>query len=303
MANGIGIDISGYQPTDVSGDWDFIVVKSTEGTRVTNPRVDAQWRNAARAPRRGLYHYARPGLSSGAKQAFAFSDDALARGFRPGVDMWQLDCEGQLNDGVGGAAWRAFVDQFMLIATSRLGKAGTIYSGMYFYRADIVPERFNWWVPAYGPNDGAVHPLPAKLQNVVLIHQFTSVGALDRNRVVDQVRFDAMFTPTTPPPPPKPKVAPRFNPPLHDVVDALEISGYGSWVLQRDGGVFTDEGHFYGSMVGNPHWGDRAASQLVVPGTIVEGANAPVANEDAYVMVVVAESGERYGLGQKVAAK
>src|SRR4051794_12869162 len=114
MSN-VGIDISAYQADDVPGDWLFIVVKSTEGNTYVNPRFDAQWRNAART-RRGVYHYARPAKSDGATQAKRFSDHALLHGFKPGEDMWQLDVEGALNEGVTGPQWAFFVAQFMNLA-------------------------------------------------------------------------------------------------------------------------------------------------------------------------------------------
>jgi GH25 family lysozyme M1 (1,4-beta-N-acetylmuramidase) len=180
----IGIDISGVQDVSVAaGDWLFVVVKTTENRSVVNPLADEQWAAIRAGVRRGLYHYARPGLSRAAAQAKAFCDDALRRGFTPGKDMWQLDCEGELNEAVPKSAWDGFIREFMDVTLTRLGPLGFLYLGRFFLPPDItkrLANTFHWWLPDYGPNDGTFHALPSSVDPV--IHQFTSVNPhLDRN--------------------------------------------------------------------------------------------------------------------------
>jgi hypothetical protein len=115
-----GIDISGVQDVAVAaGDWMFVVVKTTESLSVVNPLADEQWAAIKPGARRGLYHYARPGLSPARSQAGMFCEDALRRGFKPGQDLWQLDVEGQLNENVTRSAWEGFITEFMEHALPR----------------------------------------------------------------------------------------------------------------------------------------------------------------------------------------
>ena len=189
---GVGIDISGVQNVAIaSGDWEFVTVKTSEGVHVPNNLASAQLGAVRAGTRKGVYHYARPGISDGASQANFFADDALARGFEPGKWMWQLDVEGIGNESVTGPQWRAFVDAFMEVGLARLGQLGFLYQGLYFFRDAIQPQRYNWWVPAYGNNDGSLHPLPAGVNPV--LHQYTSAGGLDRNAVHDVARWNQLI--------------------------------------------------------------------------------------------------------------
>lgn len=254
----VGIDISGVQATTVLGTWEFVVVKLTEGLRVVNPLAGEQWVFAHTAPRRGFYHYARPGISNGTTQARLFAVQCLARGFRPGVDMWQLDAEGMLNETVDAASWRAFIDSFMLTAVALLGPAGFLYIGWPFYRqqygADLAAlTRWPWWDPDYGQhNDGNVHPIsPGAPASLVVIHQYTSAGGLDRNVIAAPARFASLFhtpkPPTPAPPAPNSKVVhPMHNPPYQAtwVADCNALEG-GALMLTTTGGVITLGGAGY----------------------------------------------------------
>lgn len=206
MANGIGVDISGYQPEDVPGNWEFIVVKITEGNYESNHNQAAQWRNAARTTR-GVYHYARIGRGGAVQQADFFCDRALQLGFTPGTDIWQLDAEDGLNNGVTNEQWQQYVTVFMDRALQRLGPRGFLYAGWYFVLSHGLQDhirKYKWWLPAYGPNDGVAHPFPPGVPSeLVVIHQFTSHGNLDQNHIIDHVRYGDSSPPA---PPPKPDV-------------------------------------------------------------------------------------------------
>lgn len=241
VTSDIGIDISHYQPADVPGDWLFIVVKLTEGMGDPHAAFDAQWANAARTMR-GVYHYARPAASDGATQAKHFCDIALASGFTPGTDIWLLDVEGQGNETVSGKQWQVFVDTFMPVALRRLGVAGFLYVGAYFQsELAVARTRYNWWVPAYGVNDGNVHPLPAGVRPVV--HQYTSVP-FDKNVVVDKERWEMLTARPLPVPEPTP------GPPADEETEMLIVSSgnsNGSHLITGD------------KRVGIPHQSDETA--------------------------------------------
>lgn len=207
-----GIDISGVQGDDVPGAWEFIVVKSSEGMGFPNPRLSAQWANAKRTTR-GLYHYARPLKSTGTVQAQLFANDALARGFKPGVDIWQLDAEAGENEQASGTTWRVFIDDFMRTATNMLGRRGFMYAGWPFlveHGLTDLPYRYMWWLPDYGRNDGQDHGMAAGVPTgLVVIHQFTSVPSLDQNHVLNPLAYQQL------PPTPEVLVQPEYSPALN----------------------------------------------------------------------------------------
>lgn len=203
----VGIDISGVQPDDVPGNWEFITVKATEKNYAPNPRLAAQWRNAARTDR-GLYHYAVVGQSSPQEQAAFFAQIALGLDtpFQPGVDHWQLDCEGELNAGVTPTQWQQFIPTFMDLTLAKLGPRGLFYAGWYFIVANgLQPlvKKYKWWIPAYGVNDGKDYGIPSGPDPAdVVVHQFTSFGGLDQNKIIDPVRWKAAAPAPAPTPAP-----------------------------------------------------------------------------------------------------
>ena len=191
MTNPVGIDISAAQPNTPSGDWLFIVHKATEGHDYLDPAFAARFGpSRAGAAYVGAYHYARPldGYPGNAQADF-FAQTCLAAGFRPGEDLWQLDCEGTGNDGCTPAEWSVFVRAFMAEATAKLGNRGFLYVGQFF-PIGLDPNTFSWWLPDYGPNNGNVNPIANG--KVPVIHQYSSAGALDRNVVVDTAKWNAI---------------------------------------------------------------------------------------------------------------
>jgi hypothetical protein len=209
----IGVDISAAQPnfpTPWYAQWGFVVCKATEGHDYHDPTFTAKFFDAQRfCSHAGAYHYARPGDGfNGVQQADFFADTVLAAGFRPGFDIWQLDCETKDNEGVAPGRWREFIASFMHQATTRLGSKGTLYAGYYFWlnqlggdHAILAPYR--WWLPWYGPNDGEIHLPTALLPQHPFIQQFTSHGGLDRN-VVDDGAWSTWFQAPVPKPVPTP---------------------------------------------------------------------------------------------------
>lgn len=266
----IGIDISAAQNAVAPGPWLFAIHKATEGHDYTDPQFAGRYqslRNVALLV--GAYHYARPADGfDGTAQADFFADVCLSAGFRAGVDMWQLDCEGIGNEGVTSAMWSAFVPAFMERARFRLGDRGFMYCGFYFEAAALRPlaVRYPWWDADYGPNDGAVHPLPLGANPV--IHQFASNGGLDRNVIHDAARWASIVGSAPPPAPaPIPKVQPMHNPPLvvpGGIVADLACPTGGAWLVADDGAIFAVGGAPYlGGMNTDAHFKGRHAAKLL----------------------------------------
>lgn len=202
MANSaVGIDISHFQSTIPGGPWLFAVHSAGDGFNYTDPMFGGRYQALRMiAPIVGAYLYARPAQSSGVAQAQKFAETCLAAGFKKGVDIWQLDAEGGENEGVNGAVWRTFIDEFMVEATSLLGDRGFLYAGWPFLMqlglTDLV-TKYVWWLPDYSVNDGQVHPVqvsPAIAVDVV-IHQYTSAGGLDQNVILNTQKWDRILTP------------------------------------------------------------------------------------------------------------
>lgn len=280
----VGIDISMFQGAVPPGPWLFVIHKATEGTGYEDPKF------AARFPvlpdLRGAYHYARPLQSDGATQANRFADVVLGEGFRPGVDMWQLDAEDGENAGVNN--WSQFITDFMWTAFRRLGRRGFLYAGWPFVQShglQNLVKTFQWWLPDYSVNDGQVHPLqtPPEFSVFVVLHQYTSAGGLDQNVVVNFARWNALMSVT-----PSLKVTPQFMPPISiSAVADLKCPSGGAWVLQGDGGVFAFGGApFLGSASGKSYFAGRTAARL-------ELERFGFLNR-SFRYVIVATSGEKY---------
>lgn len=194
-----GIDVSHYQAdAQLAGDWLFVVHAVGDGLNFVDP-VFAR-RFTAQQGLRGAYLYGRPGESDGKTQANHFADEALAAGFKPGIDLWQLDAEHGENEGVTAQQWSQFIPAFMWQAFARLGRRAFFYAGWPFLEANGLTElvkTFQWWLPDYGPNDGTVHPVqvPADHADYVVLHQYTSKDNLDRNVVANTTRWENIVPP------------------------------------------------------------------------------------------------------------
>lgn len=269
-----GIDISAVQADDVPGDWEFVVVKISEGRSTPNFRFDAQWAHASRTTR-GVYHYARPALSDGATQAHFFCDQALAHGFAPDKDIWQLDAEDGENAGV--TTWRTFIIDFMAVALARLGKRGFLYAGLPFLYAHAcmdLPFHYLHWLPDYGRNDGIDHGCPPA--DPVVLHQFTS-KPLDQNNIVNRLAY-AQPGPVIVHPP---KVKAMFSPALEISVAAAIVIDKTAYIAQPDGSLFCFGPDVIRGMNGHRDFVGRQVSELVRPNAAEVAAGKIVTILDA----------------------
>lgn len=205
MANSsVGIDISADQAVVPAGPWLFVVHKATEGGGYTDPLFERRYEGLrSMAPIVGAYHYANVVGGDPVAQARRFAAVAVNAGFKPGVDIWQLDCEQADNDGCTSQEWRTFIPQFMAETTKLLGARGFLYMGWPFavqYLLTNFIEQYNWWLPDYSINDGFPHIVqtPPWVTPSVVLHQFTSQlepQGLDGNDVLGTAAWDKMFTP------------------------------------------------------------------------------------------------------------
>lgn len=226
-----GIDISQWQPTWPAGapteaDWTFAFVRATHDAGGRDPLFDQHFADAAtKVAHRGAYHFWAPEASSAVSQAALFAQECIQAGFLPGKDLWALDAEATaLASPAGNAQW---VADFMRNTSAILGGRGFLYVGWPFAEAHFPnPAAFlrayNWWLPAYGPNDGAEHPYDAPF--VPVLHQYTSHGGpglsgLDVNAVTDAGVWQRIVG-STQPQVPLPKPSPPRQLPPRDIGDS-----------------------------------------------------------------------------------
>lgn len=142
-----GIDVSGFQPANITSlvDYDFVIIKATEGTGYVSKSCDAQYQGAVkRGKLAGVYHFASVG------DPVAQADYFLAQvGGYVGHAMLVLDWEGPaIAQGPGWA--KTWLDRVY----TRTGVRPVIYMS-----ASVVNE-FDWsavhaanyglWVASYG---------------------------------------------------------------------------------------------------------------------------------------------------------
>lgn len=224
------IDISYAQGAIPAGNWDGVIVQLTHDTHGIDVMGERHFHDAARWPVRGGYHYANPQASDAATQAALFVNRTTALGFRRGVDCWALDFEEHALSSAD--ANRSWITAWMAYATGALGARGFLYVGWPYAQASGLDakflQRFNWWLPAYGPNDGQPHDPVCPFAPV--LHQYTSRGGpggtgLDVSRVLDQSGWDRMFGAAPAPPAPAPKPPTQTTTTIGDLVELTDIKG------------------------------------------------------------------------------
>lgn len=306
------IDVSYAQVAIPPGAWNGVIVQLTHDRHGIDVRGERHFADAARYPIRGGYHYANPAASDPGLQAQTFTDRALALGFRVNVNLWALDFEEHaLDSGAANATW---ITEWMHAVGARLGSRGFLYIGWPMARACGLDaaflRHFNWWLPAYGPNDGTEHHYDAPYAPV--LHQYTSVGGpggsgLDVSSVTDPGAFARILG--SPIPKPHPKVQPviQTSSPLRDVKAVHLPHPAGTpprliaVALTKDGGIFCPApgvGFTPFTPVGQDYWKGQVAAALAVK----DDPEHPLTDEEiaaGNVYAVIAESGHRYAYGPK----
>lgn len=170
-----GIDISRWQPANITElvDYDFVIIKATEGTSYVSPTCDAQYQKAkARGKLLGVYHFA-SGLDPVAEANY-FVDNV--QGYI-GEAVLVLDWEA--NAVSRGPEWvRSFVKQ----VKARTQVPPIIYGSASPMGAHGIPavaqqENCGLWVAAYpSSNPTGYRDEPQLLGSV--IRQYASTGRL-----------------------------------------------------------------------------------------------------------------------------
>lgn len=172
-----GIDISSWQPANITDlvDYDFVIIKATEGTSFVSPTCDTQYQKAkAKGKRRGIYHFL-SGVDPVAEANY-FVDNC--KGYI-GEAIFVLDWEAHAIS--LGAEWlRQAVKQVKL----RIGSnAVAIYGSLSPMTAAGIQqmaeeEGVMLWVAAYpNSNPTGYRDEPQLLGSV--IRQYASTGRLD----------------------------------------------------------------------------------------------------------------------------
>lgn len=170
-----GIDVSSYQPANITElvDYDFAIIKATEGTGYVSPFCDQQYQIAKqRGKKRGVYH-------------FASGVDAVAE-----ADYFINNVQGYIGDGILVLDWEAgaisrgaeWVRIFVKRVKERTSVPPMIYGSASPLAAAGVPavaqqEDCGLWVAAYpNSNPTGYRDEPMLLGGV--IRQYASTGRL-----------------------------------------------------------------------------------------------------------------------------
>lgn len=171
-----GIDISGWQPPNITGmvDYDFVIIKATEGTSYVSPYCDKQYQIAkTREKCIGVYHFLK-------------GNDPVAE-----ANFFIDNIQGYLGEAILVLDWEANainMGREWLRSVIKQVKARTKNSGILIYGSlspmqahDIAgiakDEGVKLWVAAYpNYNSGGYREEPQLLGSVV--RQYSSVGRL-----------------------------------------------------------------------------------------------------------------------------
>lgn len=170
-----GIDVSRWQPSNITElvDYDFVIIKATEGTSYVSPFCDTQYQKAkARGKLVGVYHFA-SGLDPVAEANY-FIDNV--QGYI-GEAVLVLDWEANVVS--RGREWvRKFVQQ----VKARTNVPPMIYGSASPLSAHDIPgiardEDCGLWVAAYPNNDNTGYRDEPQMLGSV-IRQYSSKGRL-----------------------------------------------------------------------------------------------------------------------------
>jgi GH25 family lysozyme M1 (1,4-beta-N-acetylmuramidase) len=178
-----GIDVSNYQ-SDLDLDrinYDFVLIKATQGTTYVNPHCDIHVQQANAAGKKfGIYHYADGGDAVAEANWFVDNCAGYIR-----CAIFVLDWEG---DGVEDVGWAKL---FLEHVESRIGYKPTIYMSESVENAydwsSVVAGNFGLWIAKYRDNSidsnydmSNAGPAPVtKYWPFYYIWQWTSSGRLD----------------------------------------------------------------------------------------------------------------------------
>lgn len=170
-----GIDVSGWQPSNITGlvDYDFAIIKATEGLHFVSPQCDQQYQIAkSKGKGLGVYHFA-SGL------------DPVAE-----ADFFVNNIQGYLGEAILVLDWESnaiprgadYVRAFVKRIKERTNIPPVIYGSASPLQSAGIPqvaaeENCGLWVAAYPTNDTTGYYVADQLLGGV-IRQYTSHGRL-----------------------------------------------------------------------------------------------------------------------------
>lgn len=170
-----GIDISSWQPADITAlvNYDFVIIKATEGTNYVSPVCDTQYQHAKqRGALLGVYHFASGG-------------DAIAE-----ADFFIKNIAGYIGEAILVLDWEAqaiarggeWVRAFVRRVREKTGVPPVIYGSQsplssYNIPAIAAAENCGLWVAAYPHNAPSGYRDEAQLLGSI-IRQYSSTGRL-----------------------------------------------------------------------------------------------------------------------------
>jgi cell wall-associated NlpC family hydrolase len=164
-----GADVSEHQgllPADWFAQFDFVIIRAFNENGYPDKQFTRNWDNARGRTLRGAYGWPIPGEDNRAIGQMLVD-------FAPGAEFgYWADVEHSRR----GLASAADVEQYLLGIGPHLRG---FYSNPSELPRSVLLDQENWWVAAYGPNDGQRHDRAFPREWV--IYQYTSAGGLDRN--------------------------------------------------------------------------------------------------------------------------
>lgn len=270
-----GIDISSWQPADITAlvNYDFVIIKATEGTNYVSPVCDTQYQHAKqRGALLGVYHFASGG-------------DAIAE-----ADFFIKNIAGYIGEAILVLDWEAqavarggeWVRAFVRRVREKTGVPPVIYGSQsplssYNIPAIAAAENCGLWVAAYPHSAPSGYRDEGQLLGSI-IRQYSSTGRLpgyggnlDLNRSIlspDQWRAYARGSSgkkndvvPTPAPKPAPAASPAAT--AHIVKNGDTLSG----IAAANGLTLAQ------LLDKNPQY--RANPSLIYPGDRVNLGGAP----------------------------
>lgn len=171
-----GIDISNWQPPNITSlvDYDFVIIKATEGVNYVSPNCDTQYQAAkARGKKLGVYHFA-SGLDPVAEANYFIDNVQGYVGEAVLVLDWEANAIAQ------GAGW---VQKFVQQVKARTNVPPIIYGSASPISAHGIPaiaqaENCGLWVAAYPSSAPTGYTDQGQLLGSV-IRQYASTGRLN----------------------------------------------------------------------------------------------------------------------------
>lgn len=173
-----GIDVSGWQPSDVSERvaGDFAIVKISQGTSYLNPAADAQLAAAVRSGKQiGVYHYAGGGSCTAEADYFLAHAQKWIR-----KAVLVLDWEAYQNSAWGNANWSTCFVQRVTARTGGVIPMVYVQQSALWQVAGARRAGAGLWVAQYASNSATGYQsAPWRLgQEGEAMRQYTSHGLL-----------------------------------------------------------------------------------------------------------------------------